>query len=191
MKKTGGGLQAPASHLTPILHRLKRRSDDSTDHGSEKRSEADTFVALVVMHHNRTRRRRRGQRVVYDHGTRRRWRRVVHHDRRRTRRRRGMMHDRRRTVMRGGMIRDGPSAVRVATRRLAVLRCPRRRRLMSYSRPCGGPSSVAAARSGESGSAERDASETRDQKLVDVVVHATPLSTFLFRCYAGAHLPLT
>ena len=57
MKKTGGGLQAPASRLTPILHRLKRRSDDSTDHGSEKRSEADTFVALVVMHHNRTRRR--------------------------------------------------------------------------------------------------------------------------------------
>ena len=166
--------------------RLKHRADDSADHGAEKRSEADTFVALVVMHHNRTKRRRR--RVVYDHGTRR--RRVMYHDRTR-RRRRGMMHDRSRTVMRGGMVRDGPSAVRVATRRLAVLRRPRRRRLMSYGRPCGGPSSVAAARSGESGSAERDASETRDQKLVDVVVHATPLSTFLFRCYAGAHLPLT
>ena len=168
--------------------RLKHRADDSADHGAEKRSEADTFVALVVMHHNRTRRRRR--RVVYDHGTRGRRRGVMYHDR--TRRRwRGMMHDRRRTVMRGSMIRDGPSAVRVATRRLAVLRCSRRRRLMSYGRPCRGPSSMAAARSGESGSAERDASETRDQKLVDVVVHITPLSTFLFRCYAGAHLPLT
>ena len=89
--------------------------------------------------------------VVHDHGT---------------RRRRRVAHDRRRTMMRGAM------------RRGAVLRMAWRRRTLGDGRPTVISRPMTAAGRGKSSSAERDARETCNQKLVYVVVHSTPLSTF-------------
>ena len=142
-------LRQIADALRKTAGRLQHRADYPADHCADQRTEAAPHVALVVVHDHGTRRRRR--RMVHDHGT---------------RRRRRVAHDRHRTMMRGAM------------RRGAVLRMAWRRRTLGDGRPTVISRPMTAAGRGKSSSAERDARETCNQKLVYVVVHSTPLSTF-------------
>lgn len=119
---------------------------------------------------------------------------MMHHDRHGRRWRRAMYDDMtcRGVVMQSRrMAHNGGSVVPCVVRGGVMLRHPWRRRLLVGRRPSGSPAAVSAARGGESCSAERDARETCNHEILDVLVHITPLSTFFLCCPAEDHLPLT
>ena len=164
----------------PILSRASQRgADDTANKGAEKSAKS----GLLVMDYDRAlrRRRRRGRR-----------RKRPHDDRRRRGRRRSRMV--RMVAHRLGAV--VVRVVRVVWRVVRELRTPCGRvscgRLLVDRRTLRRGASVSAFRRCEGRSAECHACKARDHQLhVVPVVHNTPLSTFFFRCCAGANLPLT
>ena len=156
----------PSLRNPPILSRASQRGSDET---ANKGAEESAKSGLLVMDHDRARRRRRGRR------------------RRRSRMVRMVAHRLGAVVVR---------VVRVVWRVVRELRTPCGRvscgRLLVDRRTLRRGASVSAFRRGEGRSAECHACKARDHQLhVVPVVHNTPLSTFFFRCCAGANLPLT
>ena len=155
----------PSLRNPPILSRASQRgSDDAAHKGAEESAEP----GLLVMDYDRARRRRR-------------------RGRRRSRMVRMVAHRLGAVVVR---------VVRVVWRVVRELRTPCGRvscgRLLVDRRTLRRGASVSAFRRGEGRSAECHACKARDHQLhVVPVVHNTPLSTFFFRCCAGANLPLT
>ena len=163
----------------PILSRESQRgADDTANKGAEESAKS----GLLVMDYDRARRRRRRGRR----------RKRPHDDRRRRGRRRSRMV--RMVAHRLGAV--VVRVVRVVWRVVRELRTPCGRvscgRLLVDRRTLRRGASVSAFRRCEGRSAECHACKARDHQLhVVPVVHNTPLSTFFFRCCAGANLPLT
>ena len=156
----------PSLRNPPILSRESQRgADDTANKGAEESAKS----GLLVMDYDRARRRRRRR------------------GRRRSRMVRMVAHRLGAVVAR---------VVRVVWRVVRELRTPCGRvscgRLLVDRRTLRRGASVSAFRCGEGRSAECHACKARDHQLhVVPVVHNTPLSTFFFRCCAGANLPLT